>query len=81
MQHLVVELTTRSPLFRRQWAEHRVSAGLRNNKVLYHPSAGSVEVFNELLTLHAAPGQTLFLLIPHDTERFEKAFHTFLEEA
>jgi transcriptional regulator with XRE-family HTH domain len=37
MRDLVAELAARSPLFRRQWAEHRVSAGLRDRKVLIIP--------------------------------------------
>jgi len=44
MRDLVAELAARSPLFRRHWAEHRVSAGLRDRKVLNHPDAGKVAV-------------------------------------
>src|SRR4051812_41988032 len=81
MRGLVAELGTRSALFRGQWAEHRVSTGLRNRNVLNHPRAGRVEVSNELVTLHAAAENTLFLLIPDDAGSFTTAFRKFVAAA
>ncbi|GAA3045988.1 helix-turn-helix domain-containing protein [Pseudonocardia yunnanensis] len=81
MRDLVAELGARSPLFRRQWAEHRVSAGLRDRKVLNHPDAGKVAISVEMLILHVAPENTLVLLIPDDAHGFETALHKFATAA
>jgi hypothetical protein len=73
LAELVAELNDGSALFYRLWQEHRVSSWLHEKKILHHPGFGDMEFFNELITLHSAPGQTLVAMIPADPVAFQKA--------
>ncbi|AWS43569.1 helix-turn-helix transcriptional regulator [Streptosporangium sp. 'caverna'] len=73
LAELVAELNDESALFNRLWREHRVSTWLHERKILRHPGFGDMEFFNELITLHSAPGQTLVVMIPADPVAFRKA--------
>jgi transcriptional regulator with XRE-family HTH domain len=73
LAELVAELGRESPLFRRVWAEQHVSAWLHDRKTLYHPSFGSMDFSTDFVTMHAAPGQTLVVLVPADKAAFEAA--------
>jgi hypothetical protein len=74
---IVRELTEKSPLFRRLWKEHRVSTWLHARKVLHHPSAGTVELFNEGASIQCAPEQTLYVMMPGEPAAFDAAFKKF----
>jgi transcriptional regulator with XRE-family HTH domain len=70
---IVDELLDRSPLFRRLWSEHRVSAWQTDEKTLYHPAAGAMRFFNSSITVTGIPGQAIYLVVPDDVTAFEAA--------
>jgi len=74
---LVDELMDRSPFFHRLWTEHTVSACTHGRKVLHHRHAGPLEFFNEAVTVHSAPDQTLLVFIPGDPDLFAAALWEF----
>jgi transcriptional regulator with XRE-family HTH domain len=75
LAELVEELHEKSDLFRKLWEEQKVSTWLHEKKVLRHPRFGAMEFFNEMITLHSAPDQTLVVMIPADPAAFRAALH------
>ena len=56
---LVGELSTRSELFRRQWASHDVKFHRSGHKRLCHPIAGQLDLDFESMELASEPGHYL----------------------
>jgi len=77
LAELVDELTERSPFFHRLWTEHKVSACTHGRKVLQHRHAGPMEFFNEAVTVHSAPDQTLLVFMPGDPALVVTAFREY----
>ncbi|MFB9838547.1 MmyB family transcriptional regulator, partial [Actinoallomurus acaciae] len=74
---IVDELLAASPLFRRLWTEHRVSAWDTEEKVIHHPAAGPLWFHNSAISVHGAPDQTIFIMIPDDPAAFRTALYRF----
>jgi transcriptional regulator with XRE-family HTH domain len=72
---LVAELYEESDLFRKLWEEQKVSTWLHETKVLRHRHFGAMEFFNEMITLHCVPDQTMVVMIPADPAAFRAALH------
>jgi transcriptional regulator with XRE-family HTH domain len=72
---IVDELLDQSPLFRRLWTEHRVSAWQTDEKTLYHPVAGAMRFLNSSITVNGVPDQAIYLVVPDDVSAFEAALH------
>lgn len=60
---LVGELS-RSPLFRRVWADQKVSTRVSDGKTLHHPDIGKLEVIVEVMAVPDAWEQTLHIMMP-----------------
>lgn len=65
-QHLVDELSERSPEFRRLWARHDVSASTPKVKRFNHPVAGELWLAASTLWLADQPGDRLVVYTPVD---------------
>jgi transcriptional regulator with XRE-family HTH domain len=61
LQDLVGELSTRSEVFRRLWAEHDVRTHGTGTKRFHHPIVGEVTLAYEELALTAEPGNVLLV--------------------
>lgn len=75
LAELIEELTAESALFRRLWRDHRVSTWMHERKLVHHPGFGSMEFFNEFISLHCAPGQNLAVMMPADPATFREALN------
>jgi transcriptional regulator with XRE-family HTH domain len=78
---LVDELTANSPVFRRLWADRRVSAWLRESKTLHHPTAGTLQLIVEVLAVPGAPEQTLHIMMPKQGSRSESAIRELVSQS
>jgi transcriptional regulator with XRE-family HTH domain len=58
---LIGELSTRSEIFRRRWADHNVRHHRTGIKKLRHPAVGDLELQFEAMTLASDPGLTLLI--------------------
>ncbi len=61
LQDLVGELSTRSEVFRRLWAEHDVRTHGTGTKRFHHPIVGEVTLAYEELALTAEPGNVMLI--------------------
>jgi transcriptional regulator with XRE-family HTH domain len=58
---LIGELSTRSEIFRRRWADHNVRHHRSGVKKLHHPEVGDLELDFEAMNLASDPGLTLLI--------------------
>jgi transcriptional regulator with XRE-family HTH domain len=58
---LIGELSTRSEVFRRRWADHNVRYHRTGVKRLHHPAVGDLELHFEAMTLTSDPALTLLI--------------------
>ncbi|MEV5750328.1 helix-turn-helix transcriptional regulator [Actinoallomurus sp. NPDC052308] len=58
---LIGELSTRSEVFRRRWADHNVRYHRTGVKRIHHPAVGDLELHFEAMTLTSEPGLTLII--------------------
>ncbi|MFJ7948866.1 helix-turn-helix domain-containing protein [Streptomyces sp. NPDC096354] len=58
---LIGELSTRSEIFRKRWANHNVRQHRTGPKKLYHPAVGDLELNFETMSLTSDPGLTLVI--------------------
>ncbi|MCO5995862.1 helix-turn-helix domain-containing protein [Actinoallomurus rhizosphaericola] len=58
---LIGELSTRSEVFRRRWADHNVRHHRTGVKRMHHPAVGDLELHFEAMTLTSDPGLTLII--------------------
>jgi transcriptional regulator with XRE-family HTH domain len=58
---LIGELSTRSEIFRKRWADHNVRHHRTGIKKLHHPAVGDLELDFEAMTLTSDPGLTLLM--------------------
>jgi transcriptional regulator with XRE-family HTH domain len=58
---LIGELSTRSEVFRKRWADHNVRHHRTGIKRLHHPEVGDLELHFEAMTLASDPGLTLLI--------------------
>ncbi|MFJ6572275.1 helix-turn-helix domain-containing protein [Streptomyces sp. NPDC091292] len=65
---LVTELNDRDPDFRRWWADYQVAGPRQLVKRLHHPTAGSLTVDVQQLSVDTARDQLLATYTGHDTE-------------
>jgi transcriptional regulator with XRE-family HTH domain len=70
---IISELMKASPLFRRLWTEHRVSAWQSDEQVIHHPTAGQVHLHNASVSVTGVPDLTIFVKRPADQEAFAAA--------
>jgi hypothetical protein len=70
---IVSELLEASPLFRRLWTEHRVSAWQSDEQVIHHPTAGLVHLHNAAISVTGVPDLTIFVKRPADQAAFSAA--------
>jgi transcriptional regulator with XRE-family HTH domain len=61
LQDLVGELSTRSEIFRRLWADHDVRTHGAGTKRFHHPVVGDLTLAYEELAITAEPGQVLLV--------------------
>ncbi|GGT97969.1 helix-turn-helix transcriptional regulator [Actinomadura citrea] len=58
---LIGELSTRSEVFRKRWADHNVRHHRAGVKRLHHPAVGDLELHFEAMTLTSDPALTLLI--------------------
>ncbi|GAA3097776.1 helix-turn-helix domain-containing protein [Streptosporangium carneum] len=58
---LIGELSTRSEVFRKRWADHNVRHHRTGIKKIHHPAVGDLELHFEAMTLASDPGLTLLM--------------------
>jgi transcriptional regulator with XRE-family HTH domain len=78
---LIDELTANSPVFRRLWADRRVSARFRESKTLHHPTAGTLQLIVEVMAVPGAPEQTLHIMMPKPGSRSESAIQELVSQS
>ncbi len=61
LQDLVGELSTRSEVFRRLWADHNVRSHGAGTKRFHHPVVGELTLAYEELAITAEPGLVLLV--------------------
>lgn len=61
LSDLIGELSTRSEVFRRRWADHNVRHHRTGTKKLHHPEVGDLELHFEAMTLASDPTLTLVI--------------------
>lgn len=61
---VVDELDRSSEFFRRVWAEHKVSVGIRRPLRMYRPDGAATEMIVETLSVNFAKDQTVLLFVP-----------------
>jgi hypothetical protein len=61
LQDLVGELSTRSEVFRRLWADHNVRSHGAGTKRFHHPVVGELTLAYEELAITAEPGLVLMV--------------------
>ncbi|MFG2003889.1 helix-turn-helix domain-containing protein [Spirillospora sp. NPDC048911] len=61
LSDLIGELSTRSEVFRRRWANHNVRYHRTGTKRFHHPAVGDLELHFESMALTSEPGFTLVI--------------------
>ncbi|MFD3455694.1 helix-turn-helix domain-containing protein [Streptomyces sp. NPDC058691] len=61
LSDLIGELSTRSEIFRKRWADHNVRRHRTGPKKLRHPAVGDLELIFETMTLASDPALTLVI--------------------
>jgi transcriptional regulator with XRE-family HTH domain len=64
LTELIGELSLRSEIFRRMWADHDVLAHTTGTKHLHHPLVGDLTLDYVVLAVEGDPDQTLVILTP-----------------
>ncbi|MFI9804659.1 helix-turn-helix domain-containing protein [Streptomyces sp. NPDC052301] len=64
---LIGELSTRSEIFRKRWADHNVRQHRTGPKKIHHPAVGNLELNFETMSLDSDPSLTLviYTAVPH----------------
>ncbi|MFF8726285.1 helix-turn-helix domain-containing protein [Streptomyces sp. NPDC015171] len=64
---LIGELSTRSEIFRKRWADHNVRQHRTGPKRIHHPAVGNLELNFETMSLDSDPSLTLviYTAVPH----------------
>ncbi|WP_443055905.1 MmyB family transcriptional regulator [Streptomyces sp. IBSBF 3136] len=61
LTNLIGELSTRSEIFRKHWAEHSVRQHRTGPKKIHHPAVGNLELNFETMSLDSDPSLTLVI--------------------
>ncbi|MFD9006724.1 helix-turn-helix transcriptional regulator [Streptomyces sp. NPDC059582] len=61
LSDLIGELSIRSEIFRRRWADHNVRQHRTGPKKLHHPAVGDLELIFETMSVTSDPGLTLVI--------------------
>jgi transcriptional regulator with XRE-family HTH domain len=73
LSNLVGELSTRSELFRKLWADHDVRRHDTGTKRFHHPLVGELNLTFDAMELVADPGLTMFVYTAEPGSRSEEA--------